>query len=63
LSNRVNPEVYHTLVGSYREEVRRLINHHGGHINSTKGDGLLALFGHPTAHEDDGGIPVSLDSG
>jgi class 3 adenylate cyclase len=24
-----------------------------GHIASTKGDGLLAVFGHPVAHEND----------
>jgi class 3 adenylate cyclase len=53
LSRRVNPEVYRTLISRYRDEVRRLVNHYGGHINSTKGDGLLALFGHPAAHEDD----------
>ena len=53
LSTRVGPETYHTLVGRYRDEVVRLVNHYEGHIHSTKGDGLLAMFGHPKAHEDD----------
>ena len=53
LSTRVEPETYHTLVGRYRDEVVRLVNHYEGHIHSTKGDGLLAMFGHPKAHEDD----------
>ena len=30
-----------------------------GHVASTKGDGLLAVFGHPTAHEDDAQRAVS----
>ena len=29
------------------------MNRFGGHIGSTAGDGLLAVFGHPVAHEDD----------
>ena len=53
MSTRVEPETYHTLVGRYRDEVVRLVNHYEGHIHSIKGDGLLAMFGHPKAHEDD----------
>jgi class 3 adenylate cyclase/tetratricopeptide (TPR) repeat protein len=53
LSTRVDPEVYRTVVGRYREEVLRLVNHYEGHIGSTKGDGLFAVFGHPRAHEND----------
>ncbi|MGA5545605.1 ATP-binding protein [Mycobacterium sp. NPDC051198] len=53
LSTRVEPETYRTLVGRYRHDVIRLVNQYEGHISSTKGDGLLAVFGHPKAHEDD----------
>ena len=53
LSTRVEPETYHTLVGRYRDEVRRVVDHYEGHVSSIKGDGLLAVFGHPKAHEDD----------
>ncbi|MGP4056888.1 ATP-binding protein [Mycobacterium sp. 4D054] len=53
LSTRVEPEVYRTVIGRYREEVVRLVDHYEGHIASVKGDGLLALFGHPKAHEND----------
>jgi class 3 adenylate cyclase len=53
LSTRLEPEPYRLLVGRYREQVRRAVDHYGGHIASTKGDGLLAVFGHPVAHEDD----------
>jgi class 3 adenylate cyclase/tetratricopeptide (TPR) repeat protein len=52
LSTRVEPETYRLLVGRYREQVLRAVNRYEGHIGSTKGDGLLAVFGHPIAHED-----------
>ena len=53
LSTRVDPEIYRTVVGGYRDIVRRIVTRFEGHIGSTKGDGLLAVFGHPIAHEDD----------
>lgn len=53
LSTRIEPEVYRTVVGRYRDEVRRIVDQFEGHICSTKGDGLLAVFGHPEAHEND----------
>ncbi len=54
LSTRVEPEVYHLVVGSYKKLVRNAVERYEGHIGSTKGDGLLAVFGHPLAHENDG---------
>ena len=53
LSTRVEPETYRLLVGRYREQVQRAVSRYEGHIGSTKGDGLLAVFGHPIAHEND----------
>ena len=53
LSTRVEPETYRLLVGRYREQVMHVVKRYEGHIGSTKGDGLLAVFGHPIAHEDD----------
>ena len=53
LSTRVEPETYRLLVGRYREQVLRAVNRYEGHIGSTKGDGVLAVFGYPIAHEDD----------
>ena len=53
LSTRVEPEVYRTLVGGFRDQVVRLVDDYEGHVFSFKGDGLFAVFGHPTAHEDD----------
>ena len=53
LSTRVEPETYRMLVGRYRDLVLGIVNRFEGHVGSTKGDGLLAVFGHPHAHEDD----------
>jgi class 3 adenylate cyclase len=53
LSTQVEPETYHLVVRRYREQVLRIVSGYDGHIGSTKGDGLLAVFGHPTARDDD----------
>jgi class 3 adenylate cyclase/DNA-binding Lrp family transcriptional regulator len=53
LSTQVEPEVYRTVVGRYKELVRDAIGRYEGHIGSIKGDGLLIVFGHPIAHEND----------
>lgn len=63
LSDRVEPETYRTLMISYRNQVIKLIGHYEGRIDSVKGDGLLAVFGHPKALEDDAhrGVSAALD--
>jgi class 3 adenylate cyclase len=53
LSTRTDPEIYRTVVGRYREQVHEAVDRYEGHIESTTGDGLLAVFGHPKAHEND----------
>ena len=53
LSTGAKRETYHTLVGRYQDEVRRIVDRYEGHISSITGDGLLAVFGHPKAHEND----------
>ncbi len=53
LSTRIEPEIYRTVVGRYRQQVHEVVDRYEGHIGSTQGDGLLAVFGHPKAHEND----------
>ena len=54
LSERHEPERYRGVVRRYQMIAREIIEErYGGHIVSVKGDGYLALFGHPVAHEDD----------
>jgi len=67
LSTRIEPEIYRTVIGRYRQQVNDIVNKYEGHVFSTKGDGLLAVFGHPKAHEDDvrravqAGLDISRD--
>ena len=49
LSTRVEPETYRLLVGRYRDLVLGIVDRYEGHVGSTKGDGLLAVFGYPSA--------------
>ena len=53
LSTHVEPETYRLVVGRYREQVLHIVNGYEGYIGSTKGDGLLAVFGHPIPRDDD----------
>jgi class 3 adenylate cyclase len=54
LSGRLDPETYRAVLGTYKDTCRRVIEEdHGGHLVHTRGDGMLAVFGYPTAHEDD----------
>lgn len=53
LAERLDPEDFTSLVG---EAVRRMavaVEAFGGSVSELAGDGLLALFGAPAAHEDD----------
>jgi class 3 adenylate cyclase/tetratricopeptide (TPR) repeat protein len=53
LSTRLEPETYRTVIGRYRQLANDVVDRYEGHVFSTKGDGLLAVFGHPKAHEND----------
>lgn len=53
LSTRIEPEIYRTVVGRYRDVTRKTVESYEGHVSFIQGDGLLAVFGHPTAHEND----------
>jgi class 3 adenylate cyclase/tetratricopeptide (TPR) repeat protein len=54
LSARHEPETYRTLVRRYKAVCRDVVEQrYGGHISHFAGDGMLAVFGLPTAHEND----------
>src|SRR5262249_45752610 len=53
LARHVELNTYGLLVGRYRDLVLDIVNRFDGHIGSPTGESLLALFGHPRAHEDD----------
>jgi class 3 adenylate cyclase len=53
LSGHAGLDTYGQLVSRYRGLVVNIVNRFDGHIGSPTGEGLLAVFGHPRAHEDD----------
>jgi class 3 adenylate cyclase len=53
LSSRAGLDTYGLLLARYHDVVLEVVNRFDGHIGSVTGEGLLAVFGHPRAHEDD----------
>ncbi len=53
LSERIDPEEFFAVIRTYRDICDEQIRHYGGHIARMIGDGLLAFFGVPQAHEND----------
>ncbi len=53
LANRFDPEFVRRLVRSYELACTPVLSSLGGHAHRFLGDGILASFGYPTAHEDD----------
>ncbi|KRR24783.1 hypothetical protein CQ14_05410 [Bradyrhizobium lablabi] len=53
LSERLDPEEFFAVIRTYRDICDEHIRRYGGHIARMIGDGLLAYFGVPQAHEND----------
>lgn len=53
LSERLDPEELRDLMLTYQNTVVEEITHYEGHIARFMGDGVLAYFGWPRAHEDE----------
>ncbi len=53
LSERLDPEDLGDLLNSYQRVCRDAIMRFEGHVSQFLGDGVLAYFGYPAAHEDD----------
>src|ERR1700681_1459484 len=53
LSERLDPEEAKLVIGGAISRAIRAVEAYGGTVSSLMGDGLLALFGAPVAHEDD----------
>jgi class 3 adenylate cyclase len=52
LAGRLGPEAMHTLLSRFFELALGEIHRYEGTINQFRGDGFMALFGAPVAHED-----------
>jgi predicted ATPase/class 3 adenylate cyclase len=53
LSTQLDPEDYQAIITAYNKCIAQVIAAHQGLIARYAGDGVLAYFGYPTAHEDD----------
>ena len=53
MGERLDPEETKLVVGDAIARIIRVIEAYGGTIKDLAGDGALALFGAPVAHEDD----------
>ena len=53
LAERYDVEVYSGVLQAFEHACRPAIDEHEGHFVDLKGDGLVACFGYPSAHEDD----------
>ena len=49
----LDPEDVEAILRPYHERVRAELERHGGTVEKFIGDAVMALFGAPTAHEDD----------
>ncbi|HXO29130.1 MAG TPA: adenylate/guanylate cyclase domain-containing protein [Thermoanaerobaculia bacterium] len=52
IADRLGPEVMHGLLSEFFELALSEVHRYGGTVNQFLGDGFMALFGAPVAHED-----------
>ena len=53
LSERLDPEDLRALIDAYRKVCGAAVNRYEGQVANYAGDGLMAFFGWPRAHQDD----------
>jgi class 3 adenylate cyclase/tetratricopeptide (TPR) repeat protein len=53
LTERMDPEDVHRVISEVKEAATRIVEKHGGIVNQFVGDEVMALFGIPSATEDD----------
>ncbi|MCE3250315.1 MAG: adenylate cyclase [Geminicoccaceae bacterium] len=52
LAARLDPEDLHEVMRRYQESCAEVVARYEGHVGNYVGDGILAYFGYPKAHED-----------
>ncbi len=53
LGEQVDPELLRRVLERYFEEMRQILEHHGGTVEKFIGDAIMSVFGIPHLHEDD----------
>ncbi len=54
LGDHTDPEALRATMRGYYEEMRAILERHGGRVEKFIGDAVMAVFGVPVSHEDDG---------
>ncbi|HET6684720.1 MAG TPA: adenylate/guanylate cyclase domain-containing protein, partial [Gaiella sp.] len=53
LGEQLDPEALRALLARYFEQMKAIIERHGGSVEKFIGDAVMAVFGVPIVHEDD----------
>src|SRR6185437_15375988 len=53
IAAQLDPEEWREIVASYQHTVTEAITRFGGHVAKYLGDGVMAFFGYPQAHDND----------
>ena len=53
IGERADPETLRRVMTRYFDEIRAVVERHGGVIEKYIGDAVMAVFGVPVVHEDD----------
>jgi class 3 adenylate cyclase/tetratricopeptide (TPR) repeat protein len=53
LGEQTDPEALRALLARYFEQMKTIVESHGGTVEKFIGDAVMAVFGVPSAHEDD----------
>jgi class 3 adenylate cyclase/tetratricopeptide (TPR) repeat protein len=54
MASRLDPEAWQDILVDYQHTAQGVIESFGGHVARVVGDGILAYFGWPIPHDDDG---------
>jgi class 3 adenylate cyclase len=53
VASRLDPEDMRDVIGAYQQCIAETIDQYDGFVGRYMGDGVMAYFGYPQAHEDD----------
>jgi class 3 adenylate cyclase len=53
IAARLDPEEWRETVAAYQRTAAEAVTHYGGHVAKYLGDGVMAFFGYPEAHDND----------
>jgi class 3 adenylate cyclase len=53
IASHLDPEEWREIVANYQRAATQAIERYGGHVAQYLGDGVMAYFGYPEAHDND----------